>query len=485
MTARRFTLCHTADWHLGHTLHRRSRDHEHARFLVWLADQLEARAADALVVAGDVFDSGNPPGTALALFYSFLAEIRRRMPALAVIVIAGNHDSPARLAAPDPLLSSLRVRIVGSVPYDGSELAAERMVVPIVDAHGEGLAQVAAVPFLRASDLPAVREASWSSDVHASGVREVYEQALRVARERRRPREALIATGHFAAAGARMSRDSERLVFGGADGTLPIDVVPAEAGVGYLALGHLHLAQEVARSGGGETRYAGSPIPLAFSERTFTHEVRFATFADGELVGSEGVQVPRIVPFVRVPAAGTVPVATAIALLADVAETGEEEACWPWVEIRAHASAGERDAASRIRDAAQGRRFHLLKVTVDAEEAAAEVRSHRPLEALDVREVFLAKWREEREAEPDEAVLRALEEAADEARARLEARGREPLTRRSDEGELEALEPATEERDVTNELVRPVRRARPRKIDALAPRDAETVGRPGRSTGDR
>lgn len=446
MTARRFTLCHTADWHLGHTLHRRSRDHEHARFLVWLADRLEERAADALVIAGDVFDSGNPPGSAQALFYSFLAEIRRRMPALAVIVIAGNHDSPARLAAPDPLLSSLRVRIVGSVPYDRAEMAPERMLVPVVSASGEVLAQVAAVPFLRASDLPPVREAAWSSDVHAAGVRQVYERVLEVARERRRPREALVATGHFAAAGARMSRESERLVFGGADGTLPIDVVPPDAGVGYLALGHLHLAQDVMRPS-GEAHYSGSPIPLAFSERTFTHEVRFASFADGELVGSEGVPVPRTVPFVRVPAVGTTSCAAAIELLAATPDGAGEEAGWPWIEVRAHAEAGERDVASRIRDSASGRRVHLVKVSVDQpaiggsglDRSASTERG--ALEGLDVREVFLAKWREEREAEPSSGVLLALDEAAVEARARLDARRREALEPRG-ESESETTAPS-------------------------------------------
>jgi exonuclease SbcD len=471
MTKRRFTLCHTADWHLGHTLHRRSREHEHARFLAWLADRLEERAVDALVIAGDVFDSGSPPGSAQALFYSFLAEVRRRMPALAVLVIAGNHDSPARLAAPDPLLSSMRVRIVGGVPYERGELAPERMVVPVESVRGEVLAQIAAVPFLRASDLPAVRtelssstpREPWSSDVHAAGVRHVYERVLEVARARRGPGQALIATGHFAAAGARMSRESERLVFGGADGTLPIDVIPSDAGVGYVALGHLHLAQGVERGGDDEVRYSGSPIPLAFSERTFAHEVRFASFEDGVLTSSEGVAVPRVVPFVRVPAVGTATCVEAIQLLAGVADGTGDEATWPWVEVRARAMPGEREVASRVREAAAGRRLHVLKVSVEQEEVPVLGAPLRAVEALDVRQVFLAKWREEREAEPTDGVLRALEEATEEARERIEGRGREVLAAWAEsEGESEG------------EGVRAPRPRRARRIDASVARASRT-----------
>src|SRR5262245_37631393 len=116
------TLCHTGDWHLGHTLYRRGREHEHACFLAWLADRLEERDADALLITGDVFDSGTPPGSALAMFYGFLAEVRRRTPELTVVVVAGNHDSPARLAAPDPILRALGVAIVGSVPYEDGKV---------------------------------------------------------------------------------------------------------------------------------------------------------------------------------------------------------------------------------------------------------------------------------------------------------------------------------------------------------------------------
>ncbi|MBZ0119318.1 MAG: exonuclease subunit SbcD, partial [Sandaracinaceae bacterium] len=109
MSARHLKICHTADWHLGHTLHGHGRDYEHERFLAFLADSLEQEACDALIVAGDVFDTANPPASAQALFFFFLAEVRRRLPRLDVLIVAGNHDSAARLSAPGPVLRALGV----------------------------------------------------------------------------------------------------------------------------------------------------------------------------------------------------------------------------------------------------------------------------------------------------------------------------------------------------------------------------------------
>jgi exonuclease SbcD len=73
-------LFHTADWHLGHTLHGVPRAFEHQQFLHWLLEQLAARRPDALIIAGDVFDSGNPPASALGLFYQCRPAARRILP---------------------------------------------------------------------------------------------------------------------------------------------------------------------------------------------------------------------------------------------------------------------------------------------------------------------------------------------------------------------------------------------------------------------
>nr|NJM04751.1 exonuclease subunit SbcD [Desulfobacula sp.] len=87
---------HTSDWHIGRSLYGRKRYDEFSAFLDWLAGFIEARGMDALLVAGDIFDTGTPSNRAQELYYGFL----RRVSASCcrhVVIIAGNHDSPSFL----------------------------------------------------------------------------------------------------------------------------------------------------------------------------------------------------------------------------------------------------------------------------------------------------------------------------------------------------------------------------------------------------
>lgn len=95
-------LLHTSDWHLGQTLHNFERGYEHQRFLDWLLDTLVMEQVDVLLVAGDVFDNANPSAASQKQLYVFLQQARARLPALQLVVVAGNHDSAGRLEAPAP-----------------------------------------------------------------------------------------------------------------------------------------------------------------------------------------------------------------------------------------------------------------------------------------------------------------------------------------------------------------------------------------------
>lgn len=127
-------LLHTADWHLGQTLHGVPRTYEHARFLSWLLTTIGEQAIDALLIAGDVFDSASPPPAAQEQYYQFLATARRLYPRLQVVVVGGNHDSAARLDAPAPVLQAIGVKVIGGLLPDDPP---ERAVVPLLDASGE------------------------------------------------------------------------------------------------------------------------------------------------------------------------------------------------------------------------------------------------------------------------------------------------------------------------------------------------------------
>src|SRR5687768_322329 len=152
-------IIHTADWHIGQTLAGYARDHEHRSVLAQLAALVAEREADAVIVAGDVFDHQNPSGDAQRLFYDALVALRSARPSLTIVVTAGNHDAAGRLEAPDPLLQALGVRVVGSVRRRGGRLEAERHLIPLRAANGEIACEVLAVSYPTAACLPPSRAA--------------------------------------------------------------------------------------------------------------------------------------------------------------------------------------------------------------------------------------------------------------------------------------------------------------------------------------
>ena len=106
-------VLHTSDWHIGRTLYGRKRYEEFEAFLTWLAETIQQNAIDALLVAGDVFDTSAPSNRAQELYYRFLCRVAASS-CRHVVVVAGNHDSPSFLNAPKELLKALDVHVVGS-----------------------------------------------------------------------------------------------------------------------------------------------------------------------------------------------------------------------------------------------------------------------------------------------------------------------------------------------------------------------------------
>ncbi|MHB1047525.1 MAG: exonuclease SbcCD subunit D C-terminal domain-containing protein [Thermoanaerobaculia bacterium] len=353
-------IVHTADWHLGHVLYDRDREVEHRAFLDWLLDLLEKESVDALLVCGDVFEGANPPASALALWYGFLAEASRRCRGLQVVVVAGNHDSPARLEAPAPVLSALSVHVVGFLPRSGGEIDVERLVVPLRErSSGDVAAWVAAVPFLRLGDLPG-GEATPAGVV--DGVRAIYAKALDAARAKRNAGQALLATGHCYVEGMRLSDESERKILGGNQHPLPVALFPAD--VDYVALGHLHFPQQV--GGRGNVRYSGSPLPLSLDEDVYPHQVCFVELAGGRFKEVKSARVPRSVPILRLPDEPA-PLAEVLALLetlppAPPREAGEPDRR-PWLEVRVRLEGPEFGYQGEIAEALEGRNARLVKIT--------------------------------------------------------------------------------------------------------------------------
>ena len=259
-------IIHTADWHLGQTFFGYDRDEEHEAFLSWLIDILTLRQTDVLLIAGDVFDVANPSAAAQRRFFRFLREANRRNPQLQIVIIAGNHDSAARLEAPIPLLEELNTSIVGAVPRtDLCKIDFDSLLIPLYNKEGKREAICLAVPYLRQGDYPASKE---GKDTYVEGVTRMYRQLYDYADSQRQPGEALLAMGHLHATGAELSEDdrSERTIMGGLES---ISVEAFNEDLAYTALGHIHKAQRVGRG----LPLLRRPLPISFSNNIITHQV--------------------------------------------------------------------------------------------------------------------------------------------------------------------------------------------------------------------
>ncbi|MBF0213873.1 MAG: exonuclease SbcCD subunit D C-terminal domain-containing protein [Magnetococcales bacterium] len=268
-------ICHTSDWHLGHLLCGQRRYEAFAAFLDWLVETLEREQVELLLIAGDLFDTATPSNRAQELYYHFLSRV-----ALTgcrhVVVIGGNHDSPAFLDAPKALLAALNVHVVGAV---GDSLEEEVLLLSTPEGRPELL--VCAVPYLRDRDIRLSEAAESPEDKDRKliqGVRDHYAAVLEIARRRREALGVelpLVVMGHLFATGGRVhDGDGMRDLYVGSLAQISVGIFPDE--VDYLALGHLHLAQQV---GGLETRrYSGSPLPLGFGEAGREKSLCLVTF---------------------------------------------------------------------------------------------------------------------------------------------------------------------------------------------------------------
>jgi exonuclease SbcD len=255
---------HTSDWHLGRSLYGRRRYEEFAAFLDWLADLIEQQGVDALLVAGDIFDTSTPSNLAQALYYRFLCKVANSC-CRNIIVIAGNHDSPTFLNAPKELLRALHVYVIGSMTEHP-----EDEVIVLTDSRNKAEAIVCAVPYLRDKDIRTVEPGETLEDKSnklIEGLRNHYADVCTIAEQQQKQLGdvPIVAMGHlFTAGGKTVDGDGVRELYVGSLAHVHEDVFPSC--IKYLALGHLHVAQRVGKA--EHMRYSGSPIPMGFGEAT-------------------------------------------------------------------------------------------------------------------------------------------------------------------------------------------------------------------------
>lgn len=105
-------ILHTSDWHLGQNFYSKSRAAEHEAFLGWLLETARTHEVDAIIVAGDIFDTGSPPSYARELYNRFVVNLQQT--GCHLVIVAGNHDSVATLNESRDILAFLNTTVVAS-----------------------------------------------------------------------------------------------------------------------------------------------------------------------------------------------------------------------------------------------------------------------------------------------------------------------------------------------------------------------------------
>ncbi|EOV8960093.1 exonuclease subunit SbcD [Cronobacter turicensis] len=388
-------ILHTSDWHLGQNFYAKSRAAEHEAFLDWLLEAAMAHQVDAIIVAGDIFDTGAPPSYARELYNRFVVKLQTANCPL--IVLGGNHDSVATLNESRELLACLNTQVIAS-----AQLTPESQATLLYRRDGEPGAVLCPVPFLRPRDV--LRSLSGQSgrekqqqllEAISQHYQQSYEAACQLRGERNLP---IIATGHLTTVGVTKS-DAVRDIYIGTLDAFPADRFPP---ADYIALGHIHRAQKVA--GCEHIRYSGSPIALSFDETGKEKSVYLVEFADGKLRDVTALPVPVSQPLAVLKGS----LESITAQLEQWRDAPDEPKVWLDIEI----DTGEflHDMHRQISQLTESLPVEvvLLRRSREMRERALGTLSTETLSELGVEEVFERRLELETLEEPEKAQLRTL-----------------------------------------------------------------------------
>ena len=267
-------IIHTSDWHLGHTLMDKTREEEMRSFFSFLIDVIIKERVDALLISGDIFDTGTPSNAALSLYYSFLASIKNTK-CKDVFVIAGNHDSPSLLSAPKEILEMVNVHIYATKEDIEPYVIDDKVVV-------------LPIPFPRDQELRRLVQGGTIKE-EDDRLRLAIEELYKTETEKTAsayPSLPIVAMGHLMATNIN-EEDKPDLYIGGL-GTIDSGSFPKA--LSYVALGHIHKKMNLNSS--GTLCYSGSPIPFSFKEAKDTKVLKLVEIEGSETKVSD-ITIPR------------------------------------------------------------------------------------------------------------------------------------------------------------------------------------------------
>lgn len=399
-------ILHTSDWHLGQHFMGKSRRDEHKAFIDWLLALVDSESIDAVIIAGDIFDTGSPPSYAREMYHQLVLDMKARQCQL--VIVAGNHDSVSMLNESKSLLSYLDTQVSSQANLE--DLASH--VIALKDKSGDVAAWVCAVPYLRPKDVMKSISGQSEQDKKQGLLQHIgdfYQQVYELACEKNKSLKQpvpIIGTGHLTAMGGQVS-ESVRDLYVGTLEALPTSVFPK---FDYLALGHIHRAQAITKD--GRFRYSGSPIPLSFDElgreKSLVVIDTAAFVAQGPAMDlfdekQEPIQLHTIPTFQ--------PMQSLKGNLKDVLKQIDKlaiiDGTMLWLEVTVIADEYLSDVHKRLVEAIEGKSIELLRVmrksAVDTKKAAFE--SRQTLSELTVKEVFEKSLQGNADIDEEESVI--------------------------------------------------------------------------------
>jgi exonuclease SbcD len=289
-------ILHTSDWHLGKYLENRERLPEQAEALAELCRIAETRQVELVLIAGDIFDSFVPAAAAEELFYDTIERLAaqgRR----AVVIIAGNHDSPERLCAAHQLAKRQGIVLLGMPGSEAAVTAGNDAGAQVLQSGPgwmelavDGVAEHAVIITLPYPSEARLEEALTQSldetdlqEAYSAKVGRIFAELAKHYRED----TVNLALSHLFIAGGEAS-DSERPIQLGGAPTVEADRLPGQAQ--YIALGHLHKPQK-AIGAKVPAYYSGSLLPYSFSETGYKKAVYLVEVKPGQRAEFEKVEL--------------------------------------------------------------------------------------------------------------------------------------------------------------------------------------------------
>lgn len=392
-------ILHTADWHFGRLLEGRDRRSEQEAFVSELCQIVEERSVDLVLIAGDIYDSVNPPAWAEELFYEALERLSaggRR----GVVVIAGNHDHPERIRAAAPLAYKQGIVLLG-LPKETAYINSSDEQVQVVGAGPSWLemsipgnshkAVIIALPYPSEARLKELISENFTPEQMQQAFSERIQMLLEELSTQFREDTVNLVMSHLFVMGGSES-DSERPIQIGGTHTVSPSAFPKNAD--YVALGHLHRLQKLSDT--PLIRYSGSPLAYSFSEAGQSKAVVVLDIVPGQAVSEEIVYLTAGRPLARWKAT------EGIAQVEQwVAEGRDSES---WIDLEIH--------VSDVIDPAEFQRIRKLsdnfikiqRVLVERTEVSVEATQEKQMNERP-EQLFRRFYERKRGIQPDERVV--------------------------------------------------------------------------------